>query len=249
MSRILAAGGLVLVLCRLAGAEVTTYSFPLDAHQAGVISPSWGIGVVTFDDATSLLTWDVEYHGMTGEVFASHFHGPAPAGESANVRFNVTATIMPTDPFNGRITGSGTIDATMAAELTSGLWYINIHTTDHLEGEARGQVVHDPPCIADLNHSGSVGFDDILVVIGAWGPCGLPAVATGACCSATGFCADDTDEPTCTLLGGFYQGDGSTCSSAAVDCERACFPDIDGSGDVGFGDILRVIGSWGVCRP
>ena len=26
-----------------------------------------------------------------------------------------------------------------------------------------------------------------------------------------------------------------------------CPADIDGSGDVGFGDILQIIGSWGVC--
>jgi hypothetical protein len=27
------------------------------------------------------------------------------------------------------------------------------------------------PCLGDLNDSGAVGFDDILVLIGAWGPC------------------------------------------------------------------------------
>ncbi|MHC5115313.1 MAG: hypothetical protein ACYTGP_12900 [Planctomycetota bacterium] len=26
-----------------------------------------------------------------------------------------------------------------------------------------------------------------------------------------------------------------------------CLPDLDGSGDVGFGDILQVIGAWGPC--
>ncbi|MCP3905007.1 MAG: hypothetical protein GY715_15395 [Planctomycetes bacterium] len=31
-----------------------------------------------------------------------------------------------------------------------------------------------PPCPADLDGSGDVGFGDILAVIGAWGPCGAP---------------------------------------------------------------------------
>ncbi|MHC5115135.1 MAG: DNRLRE domain-containing protein [Planctomycetota bacterium] len=31
-----------------------------------------------------------------------------------------------------------------------------------------------PPCPADLDGSGDVGFGDILQIIGAWGPCGVP---------------------------------------------------------------------------
>ena len=29
-------------------------------------------------------------------------------------------------------------------------------------------------CPADLDGSGDVGFSDVLVIIGAWGPCGVP---------------------------------------------------------------------------
>ncbi|MHC5113429.1 MAG: DUF2341 domain-containing protein [Planctomycetota bacterium] len=34
-----------------------------------------------------------------------------------------------------------------------------------------------------------------------------------------------------------------------VEIDIACPADIDGSGDVGFGDILQVIGNWGPCPP
>ena len=34
------------------------------------------------------------------------------------------------------------------------------------------------------------------------------------------------------------------------DCApRACAADLDGSGDVGFGDLLILLGSWGPCPP
>jgi len=248
MLRTLVSRTLALCFAGPAAAAVITYEHPYSSFQANVSSPAWGVGVVTFDDATSMITWEVEYHGMIGEVFAAHFHGPALPGASAGVRFNISTTIMPDDPFNGCIIGSGVIDETMAAELTAGLWYVNIHTTDFLPGEIRGQVVDEPVCLADLNNSGQVGFDDILVIIGAWGPCGLPAVATGACCSVAGICVDDVDPATCATLGAFYQGDGTTCAGSGVNCERVCYPDIDGSGAVGFGDILRVIANWGPCR-
>ncbi|MHC5113915.1 MAG: CHRD domain-containing protein [Planctomycetota bacterium] len=247
MTRTLLRSTLALLLAAPAAAEVITYEYPCTAVEADVISPAWGVAVVTFDDATNLLTWDIEYHGMTGEAFAAHFHGPAAPNEVADVRLNISPTIIPDDPFNGCIVGSGTIDGTMAAELTAGLWYVNIHTMAFLEGELRGQVVDAPVCLADLNDSGDVGFDDILVIIGAWGPCGLPATGTGACCSAAAVCVDDLDPATCATLGLFYQGDGTTCAAPGVDCERACYPDIDGSGAVGFGDILRVIANWGPC--
>ncbi|MCP3904360.1 MAG: hypothetical protein GY715_12085 [Planctomycetes bacterium] len=58
-----------------------------------------------------------------------------------------------------------------------------------------------------------------------------------------GSCADGVTEALCTDLGGSYQGDDELC--AIVSCP--CLPDLDGSGDVGFGDILAVIGAWGPC--
>ncbi|MHC5114671.1 MAG: NHL repeat-containing protein [Planctomycetota bacterium] len=41
-------------------------------------------------------------------------------------------------------------------------------------GSYRFITVFDPPCPADLDGSGDVGFGDILAIIGAWGPCGVP---------------------------------------------------------------------------
>ncbi|MCP3903035.1 MAG: S8 family serine peptidase [Planctomycetes bacterium] len=38
-----------------------------------------------------------------------------------------------------------------------------------------------------------------------------------------------------------------TDHSVAPDCNATCFGDLDGSGDIGFGDILDIIGAWGPC--
>ena len=47
-------------------------------------------------------------------------------------------------------------------------------------------------CPADLDGSGDVGFSDILQIIGAWGPCGVPfpktSAATVAWTSQTSSC-------------------------------------------------------------
>ncbi|MHC5113546.1 MAG: S8 family serine peptidase [Planctomycetota bacterium] len=38
-----------------------------------------------------------------------------------------------------------------------------------------------------------------------------------------------------------------TDASATPECGGPCLADLDGSGDVGFGDILNIIGAWGPC--
>ncbi len=40
-----------------------------------------------------------------------------------------------------------------------------------LVGECGPVSVFPGSCAGDINHSGDVGFDDILNVIGTWGPC------------------------------------------------------------------------------
>ncbi|MHC5113903.1 MAG: GEVED domain-containing protein, partial [Planctomycetota bacterium] len=71
-----------------------------------------------------------------------------------------------------------------------------------------------------------------------------PQPATGACCATDGSCSTET-EADCASSGGSYNGDDTTCEPGL--CALPCPADLDGSGDVGFGDILAVIGAWGPC--
>ena len=70
---------------------------------------------------------------------------------------------------------------------------------------------------ADLDGDGVVGFGDVLSLIGAWGPCA--SSITGACCFAdTGDCQELT-ESLCTIYGGTYNT-GADCSTFAMSPAR-----------------------------
>ncbi|NNF44061.1 MAG: hypothetical protein HKO59_09265 [Phycisphaerales bacterium] len=75
----------------------------------------------------------------------------------------------------------------------------------------------------------------------------------GACCiPATGLCSVES-EGDCRIGGGLWQGGGTDCADddgngTADACEDAkCAADVDGSGDVGFTDLLQVVALWGPC--
>ncbi|MCP3904163.1 MAG: hypothetical protein GY715_11070 [Planctomycetes bacterium] len=69
----------------------------------------------------------------------------------------------------------------------------------------------------------------------------------GACCFSDGTCRQETSigGADCIDDGGTYYGDYTDCGS--IVCPDLCPADLDDSGDVGFGDILTVIGAWGDC--
>ncbi|SHE91570.1 CHRD domain-containing protein [Devosia limi] len=88
----------------------------------------------TYDTDTMELKWTITYDGLTGEPTAAHFHGPADA----------TANASPTVPIEGAlaspIEGTATLTEEQAGQLQEGMWYFNIHTAAHPDGEIRGQV-------------------------------------------------------------------------------------------------------------
>lgn len=93
-----------------------------------------GILEATFNQDTRVLNYTVSYSGMTGPVKSGHFHGPAAAGANA-------AVVQPLGgSLESPIHGSATLNASQAAELLAGKWYINLHTAAYEGGEIRGQV-------------------------------------------------------------------------------------------------------------
>ena len=103
-----------------------------------VTSSATGMVDATFNAQTSLLAWTVTYGGMSGDVTAAHFHGPAIAGENAGVVIPITgSTVSP-------IKGEAMLTAAQAADLTAGKWYFNLHTAANPNGEIRGQVTVKP---------------------------------------------------------------------------------------------------------
>ena len=130
---------LFALLSSPASATVTVLSATMDCAQAeagagtcGSGGTGTGMASVSYDDETSELSWNVSWSGLSGTVVAAHFHGPAPAGVSTFVQ----VSIGPATP----AIGSTFLNATQAADLLAGLWYLNIHSTQFPGGEIRGQV-------------------------------------------------------------------------------------------------------------
>jgi hypothetical protein len=131
------ASAAVLALSAPAFAEQVKYAADLTADQETPATDSTGTGKVdaTFDTDTKMLTWTITYDGLTGDVTAAHFHGPAAAGEKA-------PPVLPIkEPYTSPINGSATLDDQQASDLQAGKWYFNLHTAKYPDGEIRGQMM------------------------------------------------------------------------------------------------------------
>src|SRR3979409_947479 len=97
-------------------------------------SAGTGTADIDYDAATKKLTWKVTYSGLSGPATGAHFHGPAEAGKNAGVAVAIPNTATST------AVSSATLTEAHAADLTSGKYYVNIHTAANPGGEIRGQV-------------------------------------------------------------------------------------------------------------
>jgi hypothetical protein len=119
-----------------AGANAATIHLRAWLNGAQVPLPvgGTGVGTVTFDTVTKVLSWNVPYQNLTGPCTVAHFHGPASAGVDNSPTVPMPCSASP-------LVGNAMLDAAQEAQLLSGQWYINIHTNLYPLGEIRGQVV------------------------------------------------------------------------------------------------------------
>jgi hypothetical protein len=93
-----------------------------------------GTAEATYNRATSMLSYRVTYSGLSGPATAGHIHGPAGPGQNA----------PPVVPFansgTSPITGEVRLTPEQFTQLSSGQWYVNIHTARSPGGEIRGQL-------------------------------------------------------------------------------------------------------------
>ena len=131
-------GGLAALAVIATAAYADTVSYKADLNGSQEAPPVAGGGAgsaeLTYDTASKKLSWKVTFSGLTGPATAAHFHGPAEVGKSAGVAVPIPGTASPLE-------GSATLTDAQAADLTSGKWYVNIHTAANKSGEIRGQVV------------------------------------------------------------------------------------------------------------
>jgi hypothetical protein len=128
---------LLLSIATPALAEQKTFSATLTAAEEVPPSQSTATGMVeaTYDTDTKVLTYTVEYSGLSGDATGAHFHGPAAPGENAD------PVVAVPDPLASPISGTATLDDAQAADLLAGKWYFNVHTAQYPDGEIRGQVL------------------------------------------------------------------------------------------------------------
>ena len=134
-SALLAGVAITTMLASPALAEMVKFSATLDAAQEvpPTTSSATGKADISFDTETKMLEWTLDYSGLSGDATGAHFHGPAAAGENADV-----AVPIP-DPASGS-KGSATLTDAQAADLMAGKYYVNVHTAANAAGEIRGQV-------------------------------------------------------------------------------------------------------------
>jgi hypothetical protein len=130
-----------------------------DFSKSGVIlngasevpaNPSSAIGTMDlfYTRETRILSYTVNWSGLTGPVTVMHIHGQAPSGFGAGVFQNIiTASnglFTPGAAFGatGKVSGTLLIDgvAIKEADLLNGNYYMNIHTSTYPGGEIRGQI-------------------------------------------------------------------------------------------------------------
>jgi hypothetical protein len=96
-------------------------------------SPATGFACFVLN-ADNTLDYLVSYNGLTGVEAAAHIHGPAPAGINA-------AVVFPFAVGSPKIGTFGPLTAAQVADLSGGLYYVNIHSTLFPGGEIRGQIL------------------------------------------------------------------------------------------------------------
>jgi hypothetical protein len=98
-------------------------------------TPAWGIGHATLDLDTKMFTFEYTFDDLLAPQTAAHIHVGAP---------DVAGPVLYPLPM-GSPSGLEQILTDMDIEqLTSGLWYVNVHSTLYPGGEIRGQFVPVP---------------------------------------------------------------------------------------------------------
>jgi hypothetical protein len=111
-------------------------SFKATLKSPPGISPATGEGnlAATYDTETRKLAWKGNVSGLSGNVIAAHFHGPADPGQNAGVLVPAAGVTA------GEFEGSTTLTNDQAKVLTAERTYFMVHTPTNPGGEIRGQV-------------------------------------------------------------------------------------------------------------
>ena len=132
----IAAAAALSLLGSAALAQGPRYTAALTGADEVPPNDSQGKGSVaaSYNPDTGELQWRIEYSGLSGDVTAAHFHGPADPGKNA-------APVVPLSaPFSNPIQGKAKLSPEQAKMFADGKVYFNLHTAKYKDGEIRGQL-------------------------------------------------------------------------------------------------------------
>jgi hypothetical protein len=95
-----------------------------------------GYARIVVNESTGQLTYTVVFNGLSSNQTASHIHAPAAIGATVGVAINFGAV----GGTSGTITGTTTITPTQLSQLRAHLGYVNVHSSNFVNGEIRGQL-------------------------------------------------------------------------------------------------------------
>ena len=123
----------VILTAPLAHAEMMTFTAELTgaAEVPPTDSAATGTAEVTLDTEAKTVTWVYSHEGLSGAMTAAHIHGPASPTENAGPVIDTLSETMK---------GTGPITDEQSADLMAGMYYFNVHTELHPDGEIRGQL-------------------------------------------------------------------------------------------------------------
>ena len=151
---------LALTSCEKAAEEKKTTDYEkkgivMSGAQETPAVPTSALGTmdVFYTKETRILTYTVNWSGLTDSVSLMHIHGLAPTGFPAGVVQSIVAasnSIFPQKTLgkytfykSGKISGTLLADGVVVKEqdLLNGVYYMNIHTPAYPSGEIRAQII------------------------------------------------------------------------------------------------------------
>ena len=106
-----------------------------------VTTSATGTFVGTYNENTNVLSYNINWTGLSNNVTMAHIHGPALAGVSA---LPIHDLVISSNGTAGTSTGNVTLADSTEAHLLNGRLYYNIHTALYPNGEIRGQLTATP---------------------------------------------------------------------------------------------------------
>jgi hypothetical protein len=104
---------------------------PVDTRGSGYFD-------AVYRPSTKVLEYRLNVVGLTSPMVMGYLHGPAAPGENVP---KVSPINIPIYYYGSGVWDGVTLTSEQAAQVVAGQWYVNVMTTDHPDGEIRGQIM------------------------------------------------------------------------------------------------------------